>query len=100
MITINGKSRKTSRPSDLNDRLIVSTGHGAGEIEALLSSGPDRMARAVLPFLSEDTPAVGELARDIANDRGAAEAIRALYATVPPEVAAPPAPPPTKGGDK
>lgn len=88
MITINGVGRKTSRPSNLNDQLIASTGHGAAEIEALLSSGPDRMARAVLPFLTGDVPPVNELAQAIANDRGAADAIRALYATVPADVAA------------
>lgn len=98
MITINGVALKTKRPTDLDQKLIAATGHGAREIESLLASGPDRMANAVLPFLVDDVPDLNKLAADIAADRGAVDAIRTLYANASPDAA--PVPADEKGGVK
>jgi hypothetical protein len=83
MIKIAGTDLKTSRPSDLDAKLIASTGCAAKEIETLLAAGPDRAARALAPFLDKDAPALNELAQRIAGDPLAVPAIRKLYADVP-----------------
>lgn len=83
MIKIADKDLKTSRPADLDARLIASTGCGTSEVETLLAAGPDRAARALAPFLDKDAPALIELAQMIAADSAAIPAIRKLYADVP-----------------
>lgn len=83
MIKFAGKDLKTTRPSNLNDQLIAGTGCGVGEIETLLAAGPDRVARALAPFLDKDAPPHSELAQLIAGDSAAIPAIRKLYADAP-----------------
>jgi hypothetical protein len=80
MIKFGGLELKTSRPSDLDAQLITTTGCGVKELDTILGAGPDRAARALLPFLDKEAPAFGELARAIAGDPGALPAIRKLYA--------------------
>lgn len=83
MIKFGGLDLKTSRPSDLDAQLIATTGCGVKELDTILGAGPDRAARAVLPFLDKDAPPFGDLARAIAADPGALPAIRKLYGDVP-----------------
>jgi hypothetical protein len=80
MIKINGTSLPTSKPQDLDEQLVASTGHGVHEVHALLSGGPGLAARALAPFLGKDAPALNELASDIAADPDAIGAIAKLYA--------------------
>ena len=87
-IKLAGKSRKTTRPNDLDKQLIAATGCGEKEIEMLLSAGPDRAARALRPFLEDGVLPGPELPRAIAADPTAIDAIRQLYAA-PVDEAAP-----------
>jgi len=82
MITINGKSFRTSKPQDLDEKLVALTGHGQHEVQALLSAGPSLAARALAPYLGKDEPAphLNELACDIAADPDAIGKIAKLYA--------------------
>ena len=84
MITINGKSFRTSKPQDLDEKLVALTGHGQHEVQALLSAGPSLAARALMPYLGkhegEPAPDLNELANDIAADPDAIGAIAKLYA--------------------
>ncbi|WP_010218936.1 hypothetical protein [Sphingomonas sp. PAMC 26621] len=80
MIKINGNSLPTSKPQDLDEQLIASTGHGVREVHALLGGGPGLAARALAPFLGKDAPALNELACDIAADPDSIGAIAKLYA--------------------
>lgn len=79
------------RPDDLDAQLVQATGCASHEIETLLAAGPDRAARALLPFLGEDAPAIGALAGAIVADPRAIDAIRALYAQSMPVAVATPA---------
>ncbi|APX64563.1 hypothetical protein AV944_00415 [Sphingomonas sp. LK11] len=69
-------------PVDLNARLIATTGCSAHEVEQLLASGPDRVARALEPFLTGPVDHVA-LANLVAADTAAIGLIRALYAALP-----------------
>jgi hypothetical protein len=70
-----------SRPDDLDAQLIASTGCSSAEIETLLSAGPDRIARAALPFLAEGAPDHATIARAVVGNIDAArDTVRALYA--------------------
>jgi hypothetical protein len=84
MITINGNSYRTSKPTDLDEKLIASTGHGQREVQALISGGPSLAARALAPYLGkhegEPAPDLNVLACDIAADPDAISAIAKLYA--------------------
>lgn len=80
MIKINGKDFRTSKPADLDNQLIAYTGHDSSEVQTLLSAGPAVAARALAPFLGKDTPAMNELANNIAADPDAIGAIAKLYA--------------------
>jgi hypothetical protein len=84
MITINGKEFRTNRPTDLDEQLIASTGHGVRELQSVLSAGPSLAARALAPYLGkhDDSPApnLNELACDIAADPNAVGEIAKLYA--------------------
>lgn len=82
-IEIAGVRYATSRPDDLDARLVAATGCASAEIEHLLVSGADRIAAAVLPFLAKDAPALVDLANAIAADPDAVAQVRALYATPP-----------------
>lgn len=92
-ITIGERTLATSRPADLEDRLVAATGCTAAEHVAML--GPTcsayQLARALWPMLCEnDVRGVGELATEIAES-GDGEAIRratiALLSATEPEAA-------------
>ena len=83
MIKLNGEQYKTSRPADLDAKLIAATGCSSAEIGTLLAAGGDRAAAALRPFLEAEALPGLELNRAIAADPGAREAIRDLYAKVP-----------------
>jgi len=90
MIKINGKDLKTSKPSNLDELLIASTGHGEREAQSLLNSGPGLAARALMPFLAEPGDmTVGDLAKEIASDPDAIAEIGKLYAPAPTPAAKP-----------
>jgi len=82
-ITIGTLALTPRRADDLDAQLVAATGCNAAEIDMLLSAGPDRAARALLPFLGDDAPPVGTLAAAIARDPDAVATIRALYAAPP-----------------
>lgn len=84
MIKINGVDLKTSKPSNLDEQLIASTGCSSSEIDKLLGGGPDLAARALRPFLEAGALPGGELGAAIAADRGAAAVIGKLFADLPP----------------
>lgn len=79
MIRINGADLKTSKPSDLTEQLVATTGCGPNELDKLLGGGPHLAARAVRPFLEAEVLPGSELSSAIAADRDALDAIRALY---------------------
>jgi len=80
MITIAGTPLKTSKPKDLDEQLVKSTGCSSSEIATILAAGPDRAARALRPFLEPDTLPGGELGSAIASDSNAVSEIGKLYA--------------------
>ncbi|WP_267348670.1 hypothetical protein [Sphingomonas sp. GM_Shp_2] len=82
-IEIAGVRYATRRPGDLDARLVAATGCASAEIEHLLVSGADRIAAAVLPFITGDVPSLLDLANAIAADPDAVTQVRALYATAP-----------------
>jgi len=85
VITIAGAALALAavRPADLDAQLVARTGCASHEIETLLAAGPDRVALAVLPLM-EGEMEVSDLATMIGSDRDAVEAVRALYADLPP----------------
>jgi len=88
-ILLAGASIDAARPTDLDEALIASTGHGVSEVEELLDGGPALVAAAVRPFLAPDVLPGPELARAIAADRDAVAAVRDLYADTTPASANP-----------
>jgi hypothetical protein len=96
MITIAGSPLKTSKPKDLDEQLVASTGCSSREIATILAAGPDRAARALRPFLEPDTLPGGELGSAIASDPNAVSEIGKLYAGLAATSPSLPAP----GGEK
>lgn len=80
-ITIGDKDFAVSRPKDLDEQLVAATGCSSGEI-GHLTADPSRSAHALRPFLGEGAPGHVDLARLIAGDRAAIDAIRDLYASL------------------
>ncbi|MEK9211719.1 hypothetical protein [Sphingomonas sp. 2378] len=82
-ITIAGATMAlAAAPVDLDAQLVAATGCDSREIERLLSSGADRCAAALAPFLVEPVEHVA-LANLVAADPSAIGTIRALYAALP-----------------
>ncbi len=81
MIKFGHLELNTSQPDDLDAKLVAATGCSSAEVELLLGAGPDRIARALRPFLNAEAPDQSTVARAVANDQAAAiEGIRKLYA--------------------
>jgi len=88
MITIAGTPLKTSKPKNLDEQLVASTGCSSREIDTILAAGPDRASRALRPFLESEALPGGELGRAIASDPGAVSEIAKLYAGLSTDVVA------------
>lgn len=82
-ISIGGVEYATRRPTDLDEQLVAATGCSSLEIDKIMAAGADRAAHALRPFLPKGGPDHIDLARAIAADASALEAIRALYADLP-----------------
>jgi hypothetical protein len=67
---IGDKTYNPSRPDDLDEQLIASTGINAAETARNLAGHPiaSQVAAAVRPFLPKSAPSVPELASAIAAD--------------------------------
>lgn len=86
MIKINCVALRTSKPTNLDDLLIASTGCSSSEVEKLLGGGPDLAARALRPFLEPDMLPGGELAAAIANDGDAIPQILKVFTAAAPAI--------------
>lgn len=86
-ITIAGKSYPARRPSNLDERLMATTGSSAKEIAEMLKGHPipGQVAAALHPFLGDDAPSVHELAVAIEEHgtRAVASEVAALLAKAP-----------------
>ncbi|UAK23670.1 hypothetical protein [Sphingomonas nostoxanthinifaciens] len=91
MITIGEQKFETTRPDDLDKKILSITGCSAAEVQRQMQGAPlaHSVARALRPFLPVDAPDVTTLSMMIA-DAGVvsvAGQVATLYAAVPTETA-------------
>lgn len=82
-IKIGGKDYRTKTPTDLDAKLLASTGLSVSEVAIALCGSPlpHLVARALKPFLPEDAPTVVELSSLIAAEGvvGVARSVAGLF---------------------
>ena len=86
-ITIGGQSLATTRPADLDEKLVATTGCTAAEHRAILAKNgtPFQIARALKPMLADDQRSVGDLATAIgAEDKVFAVRLAVVALLAPP----------------
>lgn len=69
-IKIGGKDYRTKKPSDLDAKILASTGLSTSEVANALRGSPlpHLVARALKPFLPEEAPTIVELSSLIADE--------------------------------